>query len=150
MKNQQRNWIIAAVIVILALVGGYFVLTNLGNNKTPSTPTSQEQVKGVQVEVTIDYSGEQGKSLETRTVNVTEGKTAWDALVVDVGKENIDYKDYGSLGVLVLGINGVKPTGNNSWEFQVNGKAAPVGVSSYKVKSSDKIGFVITQASKGQ
>ena len=152
MKNLQKNWIVAVAIVVLALIGGYFVSTNIGQ-QTASTPTttSQEQVKKAQVEVKVDYAGDSGKSAETKSVEVEEGKTAWDALQVAVGKENIEFKDYGGdLGIFIAGINGVKPTGNKFWLFKVNGEGAKVGVSTYKVKSGDQIEFVVSEASEGQ
>jgi len=152
MKNLQKNWIVAVAIVVLALIGGYFVSTNIGQ-QTASTPTttSQEQVKKAQVEVKVDYAGDSGKSAEIRSVEVEEGKTAWDALQTAVGKENIEFKDYGGdLGIFIAGINGVKPTGNKFWLVKVNGEGAKVGASTYKVKSGDEIEFVVSEASEGQ
>ena len=152
MKNLQKNWIVAVAIVVLALIGGYFVSTNIGQ-QTASTPTttSQEQVKKAQVEVKVDYAGDSGKSAEIRSVEVEEGKTAWDALQTAVGKENIEFKDYGGdLGIFIAGINGVKPTGNKFWLVKVNGEGAKVGASTYKVKSGDQIEFVVSEASEGQ
>src|SRR3990172_7360103 len=109
MKNLQKNWITAGAIVVFALIGGYFVSANISQQTTSTpTPTSQEQVKKAQVEVKVDYAGDSGKSAETKSVEVEEGKTAWDGLQSAVGKENIEFKDYGGdLGIFIAGINGV-------------------------------------------
>ena len=140
------------IIAVLVLVGGYFVFTNSQNQSaTPETTTTQEQPVKTQVELTIDYAGEVEKETEVKTVEIDEGDTAWDVLVLAIGEENVGYQDYGGdLGIFVQSIDGVKPKGSKFWLFKVNGKGADVGVSAYKVKSGDKIEFEISKPSEGQ
>ena len=151
MKNLQ-NWIIAGVALIILLVGGYFVTSNVNQPEEASTTdTTQDQQVGSQVEVKIDYAGESEKTTEVKTVSVTEGQTAWEAIQSAVGLENIEYQDYGGdLGIFMQSINGVKPPGSKFWLFKVNGMGAEVGVSSYKVQEGDKLEFVISEPSAGQ
>ena len=146
MKNLQKNWIAVGAIVIFALIGGYFAVTNMQEQGEVTTATTSQE-NTVQVEVTIDYAGEVGKTTEKRSITVEEGKTAWDTLQIAVGKENIEYKDYGGdMGVFVSGINEVKPEGNRFWLFKVNGESSKIGVSTYEVKKGDKLEFVISEA----
>lgn len=151
MKNLQ-NWIIAGAALIILLVGGYFITNNVNQAEEDSTTdTTQDQQVGSQVEVKIDYSGEAEKTTEVKTVAVTEGQTAWDAIQSAIGLENIEYQDYGGdLGIFMQSINGVKPSGSKFWLFKVNGKGAEVGISSYKVQEGDKLEFVISEPSAGQ
>lgn|SRR3990167_4260316 len=151
MKNLQ-NWLIAAVAIVIVVIGGYFVI-NSNNSQTAKSPTTtnQEQVKAVEIKVTVDYAGDAKKEAETKSVDFQEGQTAWDYLKLAVGEENVEYKDYGgNLGIFIQSINEVKPSGNKFWLFKVNGDGAKVGASSYIVKEGDKIEFVISEPSGGQ
>lgn len=51
----------------------------------------------------------------------------------------VETKDFGSLGEMVVGINGVKPAKDEFWAFYVNGQSSNVGASSYITKNDDKI-----------
>lgn len=151
MKNLSKNWIAIAAIVAIVFFGGYYAVNNSSQQSDTATETtSTEQVQS-QVEVTIDYAGEEEKETEVKTVKFDEGDTAWDALKSAVEIDNIEYQDYGGdLGIFVQSINDAKPTGNKFWLFKVNGKGADVGISSYKVQDGDKIEFVISEPSEGQ
>lgn len=144
MKNLQKNWLAAVAIVVFALIGGYFAATNVQEQGEVATAVTSNENE-VRVDVTIDYSGEVDKALETKSVSVEEGGTAWDVLKTAVGEENIEYKDYGGdMGIFVSGINEVKPEGNKFWLFKVNGEGSDVGVSAYKVQVGDRLEFVIS------
>ena len=60
-----------------------------------------------------------------------------------IGESNIAYTQY-SFGVFVTGINGVNTSGNQFWEFKVNGQSSSVGVSDYICNNGDKLEFVIS------
>ena len=151
MKKLQK-WIIAGVALIVLLVGGYFISSSLGNQTSQSpTTTSQEQLKTLKTQITIDYAGFVDKKTEVEEISIEDGQTAWDALKKAVGEDNIEYKDYGrDMGIFVTALNGVKPTGGRFWLFNINGNGADVGPSSYKVQDGDKLEFVISQPSAGQ
>ncbi len=79
-----------------------------------------------------------------RTFNTlfSEGESLFTVLQRVAGENDIgfDYKEYGSLGMLVTKI-GDKENGDNEryWQYWVNGKYAMVGVSFYGVRASDII-----------
>ena len=150
MKNLSKNWIAIAAIVIIVILGGYYAVNNSSQQTDTATETtSTEQVQN-QVEVTIDYAGEEEKETEVKAVKFDEGDTAWDALQAAVEVDNIEYQDYGGdLGIFVQSINDVKPAGNKFWLFKVNGKGADVGVSAYEVQDGDRLEFVISEPSEG-
>jgi len=152
MKFIQKNGIVTLAVVILVLLGGYFVFTNAQNQTSNNeATTTQEQQIETQVDVTVDYAGEVEKDSVTKKIEFDQGDTAWDSLRALVGEENIEYQDYGGdLGIFVQSINGVKPGGTKFWLFKVNGEGAKVGASSYKVQIGDQIEFVISEPSEGQ
>ncbi|MBI3341961.1 DUF4430 domain-containing protein, partial [Candidatus Curtissbacteria bacterium] len=77
-------------------------------------------------------------------ISLLKGKTAWDAVKSALGETNLTYKDYGGdLGIYITAINGIEPTGNQYWQFNINGNSSEVGVSSYIVQDNDKIEFKI-------
>ena len=125
-----------------------FVSTNKSETNPPPVPQIEE-VKVIEIPIKIDYGNE--KQSETKMASVTENASAWKALIIVVGEQNVEYKDYGGeLGIFISAINQVKPTGNKFWLFKVNGEGAKVGVSSYKVKEGDRLEFVISEPENEQ
>lgn len=107
---------------------------------TPSpTPSPAAQT----VEIHIDYAGASEKPADTYTPTFTQGQTAWDVIKSAVGEGNITYTQY-SFGVFITGFYGVQATGNQFWEFKVNGQGASVGVSDYVCNNGDDLEFVIS------
>lgn len=103
------------------------------------TPTPQ----GNSVEIGIDYAGQ--KTKDAYSTNVETGQSAWEAIKKAVGIENVQYTDYGgNLGIFITGFNGINATGNQFYEFRVNGTSSQVGVSSYICNNADKLEFVLT------
>jgi hypothetical protein len=113
---------------------------------TPTpTDTPTPTPAGLSVHVGIDYAGQ--KSADSYTVSVNPGQTAWDAVVAAVGISNLQYTDYGGdMGIFITGFNGINATGNQYFEFRVNGVSSMVGVSSYKCNDGDKLDFVLTSS----
>lgn len=111
---------------------------------TPTvTPTPTLTPAELQVQIGIDYAGQ--KQNDSYTVSVNPGQTAWDAVVAAVGLSNLQYTDYGGdMGIFITGFNGVNASGNQYFEFRVNGVSSMVGVSSYKCNDGDKLDFVLT------
>lgn len=136
MKFLQKNWTAAAILVILIVIAGYFVSTNVyKQGKLGSATTTQvEQAKKVKASITINLGGN-GKA--SQDVEVEEGKTA-----LDLTRQVTDVETKGDgADAFVTGLGGeVADTNKNEfWEFLVNDKPAEVGAGSYKVKNGDKI-----------
>src|SRR3989344_8154112 len=72
----MKKWIIAVVLVVAVLGGGYFVSTNL-DQKNEASPVSTPEVKKIKASVEIDSGGEE-KSPSKYNVEVEEGNTALD------------------------------------------------------------------------
>jgi hypothetical protein len=113
---------------------------------TPSatfTETPTPTPAGLGVQVGIDYAGQKASDLYSTTVS--QGQSAWDAVVSAVGSGNLQYTDYGGdMGIFITGFNGINAASNQYFEFRVNGVSSMVGVSSYKCNNGDKLGFVLT------
>jgi hypothetical protein len=65
-------------------------------------------------------------------------------VVAAVGINNIQYTNSDQYGVFISGFNGIVASGNQYFEFKVNGVSSNVGVSSYKCNDGDKLDFVLT------
>ena len=150
MKNLTKNWVAIAAVVLVVLIGGYFVSGNYQQGDNSAVNTEQDQKVESQVTLTVDYAGDVAKETEVKTVTIEESDTAWEVLRETLGEENIEFTDYGGdLGVFVTGINGVTPSGSKFWLFKINGNGADVGPSSYKVQNGDKIEFKISEPVEG-
>lgn len=104
-------------------------------------PTASAQEANVKKE-TITIVGEEDVLLEKQSFEKMEGKTAYDVLVNAIGKENVETEST-SAGEMIVGINGVKPSDDESfyWAFYVNGISSPVGAQSYTLQDGDSISF---------
>ena len=111
---------------------------------TPNpTPTPSPTPAALTLQIHIDYTGASDKGADSYNPTFTQGQTAWDVMKSTIGEGNIAYTQY-DFGVFITGINGVNTTGNQFWEFQINGQSASVGVSDYVCNNSDNLEFVIS------
>jgi hypothetical protein len=113
---------------------------------TPAATATQEAAStaSIQGTVTVDFTGAP-QELEALDVSfeVAPESTAWDAIKLALGEENLTFMDFGGdLGIFISGFNGVNAEGNNFWEFKINGEGAEVGVSKYQVQQGDVLSFV--------
>ena len=81
----------------------------------------------------------------THKITLAENSTVAD-LMNKAKSENLitfETKEYPSLGLFVLSINGVKSndTPGYNWTYYINGERAPVGISNYIVKENDVISW---------
>lgn len=90
----------------------------------------------------IDENGEEVFGLTA--IEIDEGDTAFDVLLEAGEKEDkeIQYDEY-DFGNYVTGIGDVLETNTHSWSFNVNGKAADVGASSFEVENGDNVLFAL-------
>jgi hypothetical protein len=109
-----------------------------------STPTPASSPAAIQGSVRVDFTGAP-KELDPidATFSVEPGSTAWDAVRMSLGDENLSFQDYGGdLGIFVSGFKGVDAEGNHFWELKINGESAQVGVAKYEVNQGDVLEFV--------
>jgi hypothetical protein len=91
----------------------------------------------------VDYAGQ--KSTDSYSITVNPGQSAWDAVVSAIGMDNIKYTDYGGdMGKFITSFNGIEASGNQYYEFRVNGVSSSIGASGYKCNDNDKLDFVLT------
>ncbi len=95
------------------------------------TPTSVPKAPTITVAQTVE-----GSNLNKLSTVVPVGENAIDLLRRD---HTIETESYGSIGEMVVVIDGIKPDTRHFWAFYVNGKSSNVGASSYKPKDQDKI-----------
>lgn len=102
---------------------------------------NQEQQAALAVTVEIDATAGEGK-LSTRHLELSEGATAYDALVAAADDVNASDSEY---GMYVQGINGLAggDFGDMSgWMFEVNGEMAEVGCSEYQLADGDVVTWI--------
>jgi hypothetical protein len=111
----------------------------------PATATPTPTPVLTRGQVVINFAGAANpRPTVAKDFAVVPGSSAWDAIKLSIGIENITFRDFGGdLGIFISGFYGVVPTGNQFWQFLVNGKPASLGVSSYTVKNGDVIEFRI-------
>lgn len=85
-------------------------------------------------------------------VAVKEGGTAYDMLVAAREKGSITFsgRQFSGVGFFVEEINGLKQDGKKGmyWIYAVNGEKAHVGVSSYVLKTGDRVTFTYEAANE--
>ena len=118
----------------------------VSSSPTPAATATQTAVSTDSIlgRVNVDFKGAP-QELEALDVafEVEPESTAWDAIKLALGEENLTFQDFGGdLGIFISGFNGVNAEGNNFWEFKINGEGAEVGVSKYQVQQGDVLSFV--------
>lgn len=142
---KPRKLLFPLILFTFIFLGTFAVTNKLTKNPQPTPSPQIEQLKYIDVPITIDYQKED-RAKEAKFATVKEDTTAWEVTKKAIGEDNLEYKDYGGdLGIFISAINNVKPTGNKFWLFKVNGEGADIGVSSYKLKQGDQIEFVISE-----
>jgi len=112
---------------------------------TPSpipTVTPTPTPAGLEVQVGIDYAGQ--KASDSYSTIVSQGQSAWDAVVAAVGMDHLQYTNDPDMGIFITGFNGINAGSSHYFEFKVNSISSNVGVSSYKCNNGDKLDFVLT------
>ncbi len=140
----RRGVIAAGAVAALILFGvAVFLAERDSENGAPAAGATPALARG---QVVIDFaSSSSPRPKVMRDFAVAEGSTAWEAIRQALGAENVSARDAGpSLGMFVTGFYGVAASGNQFWEFLINGRSAELGVSSYKVKSGDVLEFRIS------
>lgn len=110
-------------------------------SQTQST-SNQEQPQGLTVYQTV-----QGSNLNSLSYQVKENTTA---LALLKTSHQVETKDYGSLGEMVVSIDGVAARVDQFWAFYVNGKLSNVGAGSYILKNNDKIEWKLNSVNSYQ
>jgi hypothetical protein len=144
METKMRNWIAAVASVVLVIVAGYFVSTNVQEKGeiTPSAVSQKEQVNKLKISVTIN-PGSGGQVLSVQELEIEKGSTA---LEVTNQVANVKTSGRGEMA-FVTSIDGKEADAskNEFWELVINGESSQVGAGSYEVKSDDKIEWRINK-----
>ena len=145
------------IIPVLLFAAGAAVL--LMDIRTPEEYYSSEASGGITVTVTVDCSAalshdisielpESGMLLSECSTSVSEGASAFDALIEAAKAERLPIDHTGSVfGEYVSGIGGLYEfdCGSESgWLYNVNGKYPSVSAGAYIVSDGDVIEFVYT------
>jgi hypothetical protein len=143
-KAKMRNWLTAAIILILVIVAGYFVRANVQEKGeiTPSAVSQERQIKKVKASVTIN-PGAESQVLSVQDLEIEEGSSALDAT-----KQVADVETSGEGEMaFVTSIDGKEAdqAKKEFWELVINGKSSQVGAGVYKVKSGDEIKWQISK-----
>ena len=106
-------------------------------------PVSHSDTYNITLRVVFDVTNKPDPSPVHLRFQKNESKTAFDILLAAQNRPcyNMNYTIHSKYGAFITSICGVKNnnTANYYWMFFVNGKLAPVGVSSYDVKPNDII-----------
>ncbi|MEI6228779.1 MAG: DUF4430 domain-containing protein [Candidatus Saccharibacteria bacterium] len=119
MKKQVAIYI-GIVVVLIGLIAGGFYLYQSNTKKSEPTPVAVETTPSATWENNIlTYNGKDGVTAE------------------DLAKQSatITKDQYG----MVASINGIASTGNQYWQFNINGVSSSEGAGSYITKSNETI-----------
>jgi Domain of unknown function (DUF4430) len=159
MTPQRLRLLGGVVVLVLTAVLLGLSLRSSDSRSVPgdsSSPTAAVQgtadpcISRTCATVRVDFSGSgSNRANVSATCNIPAGATAWDCIRQAVGAENIQTQDFGgALGIFIAGLFGVVPNFGACgcfWEFAVNGAASEVGVSTYIVRSGDRLEWRIGQ-----
>lgn len=103
---------------------------------------SQEQSQDLTV-----YQAVQGSNTNLPSYQIKENTTALDLLKTS---HQVETKDYGSLGEMVVSVDSMKARVDQFWAFYVNGKLANVGAGSYILRNHDKVEWKLNSVNSYQ
>ena len=115
------NFIAIIILGAILIIGGSLLGSYVSNQHAANTVAGVQSIQP-QVEKTISYAGQ-------------DGKTALDILKAS---HTIKTQD-SSIGVFVISIDETSNTDTEYWMFYVNDQLAPVGADQYQTKDTDKI-----------
>lgn len=134
-----------AVLIIVFLFGISF--RNIYDVQE-NVVTFQDNIAIKKASLMIDYGN--GKVHVSEDIPVVNDMTVFGLLKSFTDNNNLvlNYKDYGgSMGIFVESIDGVGKdiTGKKYWQYWVNNKYSPVGVSGLIIKEGDVVEFKFIQ-----
>ena len=144
-KKSKVLLILAAVILLGFLaIGGYLFLMNQAKAVSNSNPTSTAQVQQTS-QITVSVKNKD--VVQNYDVQIKDGDVLIDLLnKLATSNQGFSFavKDstYGSFLTTVNGVEALDAK-REFWQFNINGSSATEGIGTYKVKSGDKIEFVL-------
>lgn len=116
------------------------IKTEKKDEQTNQDNVNAEDVKNNQIKILLVI--DKGDSYKNYDLKIEKDKTVYDMLKLASEQNNFSLKtkDY-SFGVFVEEIDGLANLGSGSknWLYYVNGQAANVGASAFKLKEGDKV-----------
>lgn len=136
MKKNQKNIIIALLLVVIFFMGTFYYLNfSKFENKIIKNDSKIETIKENAVTFTVLDRIYQ--------VSIKDGDTVYDVMnTLQSSKENnftFESKEYPSMGIFINGINGMKGEANKYWIYSVNSVESSISVSKYILKNGDSI-----------
>ncbi len=134
MKSNITKIITGAIILVIIIIGMYFIQNNDSNETNTNTTVAEK----LSISTTID-NGDLATSYDKK---ISSGSTALDVLKLISAEDGIilgtSTSDFGVL------INSIDSIGGNTedgkyWSFYVNDEMASVGVADYTVNDNDVI-----------
>ncbi len=127
--KQRIILIISVVLIVLSIIIGIIYFKN-NENYSKKENTSKN------IQITVYDESE--KLIYDEKIDTEK------SILLDVLKslEDLDMEtETGDYGEYIISINNKKQENNYYWNYYINGKYAPVGVSSYKIKENDVYTF---------
>lgn len=120
--------LLLALIAIVALAIVFAIIVLPKNNSSPA---------GASISFKAIANGE---TILDSTAMVAMGTNAFDAMQEIA---NVEFQDFGAMGVMVEAINGVKPGQNEFWGLYVNGEQSMAGISGITIEADTAIEWKI-------
>lgn len=129
-KFKKFNKFILVAILAVASFTSFFVFTSSIEIAEVNEPLREVQ----DITLMVDYGNGTVKTLEN--VELTDYNTsAFDALI---NWCEVEYKDYGEMGILVEEIDGIQ----GNWRYSINGDFPGVSSNKYNLKNGDTVKWV--------
>lgn len=126
MPHGKRLLLALTAIVILAIV---LVVVAIPKNAQPQE-TFDVSFKAIA----------NGETILDETIKAEKGANAFEEMKYVA---NLEYQDYGAMGVMVESINGVRPRENEFWALYVDGEMAMTGINGITLEKDTLIEWKI-------
>ncbi|MBI2577646.1 MAG: DUF4430 domain-containing protein [Candidatus Wildermuthbacteria bacterium] len=122
-------------VFALGLASGFLVSSNQVRDDIPVDGENE----AISVSLKIDYGN--GDVQAFASENIVAGNTVWQLLQALERRHGIilETRNFAGVGIFVEGINGIRNTNTQYWQYWVNGEYAKVGAGQYKLKNGDEV-----------
>ncbi len=129
-KFKKYNKFVLVAILAFASFGSFFIFTSSIEVAEVNEPLREVQ----DINLIVEYGNGTTKTLEKFELT-NYNTTAFDALIKWC---EVEYKDYGEMGILVEEIDGI----HGNWRYSINGDFPGVSSNKYNLKNGDTVKWV--------